>query len=811
MKLRLLRYSTVEVAARLILMLALIAISSVPLRADTNPNLPTFDKQIKPILKKYCVRCHSGNAPKADIGLDHIDPDIVTGKDFGVWEDVREAFNSGEMPPQDERQPSSSERDVITRWLDVEFEKALKHSSSIPRGSVRRLTRYELQYALEDLLHTSVQPHVSALPEEGTSPETGLKNSSRLLMISSPHLESYLNVILSIANQLKEITDYQPYEVRADIENLDVDPPVTFADKGRPNKPPVAKVERAGTGVMVNGGGYIDLQIPSISRYAFDTSIAAKANAPSEVAISIGYQRSDVDPRQNVEPLGKLAVSPSDELQTYTLRSWPSQLPAEMTRALDRPFFIRITNSGRRPFYLEAFEYRGNNNTDFTATLIPDGIDPLKLDQYARQKISAFLETAFRRPPSDSELNKYNAVYTRHLHNESPPKALLDTYREILCAPSFFYLGMPSDLPEQLAANYRLAERLAFFLWCSIPDDDLLTTAGKGNLTTPNVLRQQIERMLADEKSRRFVDHFTDQWLQTSLLFNVAVDRTYYPKFRASLKEFMRQETLEAVNDVFRNGAPATDFLHAEHVFVNQPLATFYQLKGVRGDHFRKVPVDSNSHRGGLLTQATFLVGNSDGMNSHAILRGVWLAEKILNDPPPDPPANVPPLDANIPGFDKMTLNEKLFAHRDNDACRSCHQRIDPWGIPFEDYDASGAWRQKVLIVSKTESEPQKGKKRRRKPTFEKSYVDIHRQSTLPDGTMVDGISRLKDYLVRHRKHDFAKGLTERILASALSREIEYRDENLVNTLVDRMERNNYSVPTLIEEIVQSEPFQRGY
>jgi hypothetical protein len=335
--------------------------------------------------------------------------------------------------------------------------------------------------------------------------------------------------------------------------------------------------------------------------------------------------------------------------------------------------------------------------------------------------------------------------------------------------------------------------------------------ASTERLTTPSVLAEQVDRMLADEKSRRFVEHFTDQWLQTSLLFNVAVDRTYYPRFRDPLKDLMRQETLETVNDVFRNGSTALDFLKADHVFVNQALASFYQLKGVRGDEFRKVDVDEESHRGGLLTQGTFLVGNSDGMNSHAILRGVWLAGIVLNDPPPDPPANVPPLDESIPGFDKMTLNEKLFTHRNNAACRSCHQRIDPWGIPFENYDASGAWREKVLVVSKAANAPQKGKKKKRKPAFEKSYVPIDRESTLPDGKIIDGIAILKNYLVNHRKRDFAKGLTERILASALSRDIGYHDEDLVNLLVDRFEEGSYSVPTLIRNIVQSKQFQRGY
>jgi hypothetical protein len=274
----------------------------------------------------------------------------------------------------------------------------------------------------------------------------------------------------------------------------------------------------------------------------------------------------------------------------------------------------------------------------------------------------------------------------------------------------------------------------------------------------------------------------------------------------------MHRETYEAVNDVFRSGSSALNLLKADHVFVNQTLAGFYKLRGVRGEEFQKVAVDETSHRGGLLTQGTFLIGNSDGMNSHAILRGVWLADMILHEPPPDPPANIPPLDESIPGFNKMTLNQKLFAHRDNEACRSCHRKIDPWGIPFENFDASGLWRTKVLVVSKTSGLPkdqESEQKKAKKPSFEKSYLEIERKATLPDGAEVDGIEKLKEYLVNHRKRDFAKGLVERILAFGLSRNLDFHDEELVNELVDHFEGSHYSVPELIGKIVSSETFSK--
>jgi len=792
-----------------LLLAMLIACTSGLAGADFKPDLEGFNRNVKPLLRKYCVQCHGTKKQKAKLRFDHIDPDIVDGEHFGQWEDLREAFNTGEMPPEDEAQPTIAERASMSRWLDAEFKKAKQFGSTKQRGSVRRLTRYELRYALEDLLKISVAQEVNNLPEEGTSLETGLKNNSQMLMISSPHLEAYLNAILSIISRMKEVAIMEPHGVSADIANLDVNPPVSYVYEKKKKKPPVSEVTRAGKGVVIDRGGYIDLKIPSISKHKFQTSLSAKADGPGRVEVAIGFQFSDFDPRQKIENLGEIEIGESDELRSYSLDSYPGRLPDEMTRALDRPFFIRISNRSAKNLYLEAFDYQGNVNTDVTASLIPTDIKPSNIDQHVRESISSFIAKAFRRSPTEAELERYNGVYDQQAKEEAPMLALLSTYKKILCAPEFFYLGLPSNRTKE----YQLAERLAFFLWCSVPDEKLLNAAASGELTTSSVLGSQIERMLQDEKSRRWVGNFTDQWLKTSQLFNVAVDGNYYPRFKDSMKDLMRRETIEAVNDVFRNGASALDLLKADHVFVNQTLAGFYKLKGVQGDELRKVPVNEKSHRGGLLTQGTFLIGNSDGMNSHAILRGVWLAEVILHDPPPDPPANVPPLDESIPGFDKMTLNEKLFAHRNNAACRSCHQQIDPWGIPFENYDASGAWREKVLMVSKVANPPvaEQGKKqrRRRKTVFEKSYTAIEREATLPDGVTVDGADRLKEYLVTHRKRDFAKGLVERILAYALSRDIEFHDEDVVKHLVDRFEQSQYSVPTLIRELVQSGPFMR--
>ena len=793
------------------LVLLLVGVASGLGKEDIKSDLEGFRQNVKPLLQKYCVDCHGPDKQKGDMRLDTIDPDMVRGTSFDQWEDVREAFNTGEMPPEKKPQPTDAERDLMTRWMDAEFKKVKLYGSTKKRGFVRRLTRYELKYAFEDLLGFSIHNEIDRLPEEGTSIETGLKNNSRMLLISSPHLESYLDVVMSIIGRMKEIAVFEPFFTRADIANLDVDPSVKYTSEKKKVKPPLAKVSRAGSGVVIENGGYLDMNVSSVSKYKSQTSLVAKADGPGRVEVAMCFQRSDVDTRQIVHRIGTIDIAEGDELRDYILESYPEDLTDEFTRG-DRPFFLRITNRGVKNLYLKALEYRGNVNTELVNTLIPHYLKDSEVKQQVHRKITSFLTKAFRRTPYEAELKKYNQVYERNAKEESPALSLLSVYKEILCSPKFFYLGLPGNLEAEENANFKLAERLAFFLWCSVPDEPLLKAAAEGVLTQPSELESQVKRMLKDEKSRRWVERFADQWLQTALLGNVAVDRNYYPKFKDTIKELMHRETYEAVNDVFRNGSSALNLLKADHVFVNQTLAGFYKLRGVRGEGFQKVAVDEKSHRGGLLTQGTFLIGNSDGMNSHAILRGVWLADVILHDPPPDPPANVPPLDESIPGFNKMTLNQKLFAHRDNEACRSCHRKIDPWGIPFEGFDASGLRRTKVLVVSRASDSPKdqtKGRKKTKKPVFDKSYLEIERKSTLPDGVEVDGIEKLKEYLVNHRKRDFAKGLVERILACGLSRDLDFHDEEMLNELVDHFEGSHYSVPELIGDIVSSETFSK--
>ena len=789
-----------------------------PLKAD----IALYNRNIKPLINEYCVKCHGPKKSKGDMRWDTIDPDIISGEDRGKWNDFLEMFNTGEMPPEDEKQPTDQEREIISSWLAGEFKKARLHSSPNRTGNIRRMTRYELKYVLEDLFEIFAENIVHPLPNESQSINTGLKNSSKLLKVSGPQLETYYDVIFETISKVKRELASKPVSVSLNLSELNLEKP--------PQERPVKEsaeietsledfhdgVEQSGKRAIISSDGHLTLEIPEppkegLYNVSFKASRipseAGEIKGPGIMATSIGYIIPGAKALSRIvrmRSLGITKIETSESLQDYTKEGHYDEISPTVVIANNKRIYIRLTNQSSGPVYVESFTFSGNINSGLKAKLIDPSIKRTDQSTFIKQALASFMTKAFRSAPSKKELQKYYRIYRGFSKKYSELEALVNTYEKILCSPKFFYVGIPGNLSETQKKNYSLAEKISFLLWCSIPDAALLADAAEGRLTDSSVLKSHVQRMLKDEKSKRLVERFTDQWLDTSNLFNVAVDSSHYPDFKDQIKPSMKQETVGSINDVFRNGAPALDLLEADHVFVNQDLAKYYEIKGVSGPEFRKVKVEGDSIRGGLLTQATFLIGNSDGINSHAILRGVWLTKVLLNDPPPPPPKNVQPLDESIPGFNKMTLNQKMFAHRNNDACRNCHNKIDPWGIPFENFDASGSWRDEVLVISKSTVEGGE------ELVIEKNYLEVENKATLPSKDTVTGIKELKDFLVENRKGDFAKGLTEKLLSYALWRDVDFYDAEFVEDLNREFMASNFSIRTLIEEIVLSEQFQEG-
>ena len=356
----------------------------------------------------------------------------------------------------------------------------------------------------------------------------------------------------------------------------------------------------------------------------------------------------------------------------------------------------------------------------------------------------------------------------------------------ILASPSFLYLAESHSAAKELS-DFELASRLSYFLWSTMPDGELLAVAQKGELKHPDVLRAQVERMLADNRSREFVRNFTDQWLDLDVVQRVAIDKSRYQDFWDETKLAMQRETQSFFAELLHEDLSALNLIDSDFTMLNDHLAEHYRIKGVTGPEFRRVVLKEDDQRGGLLTHGSVLYGGSDGKDSHPIRRGVWLLKRLLDDPPPDPPPNVPDLNQEDPKLSGLPLKTQLKVHSNNQACANCHRKIDPWGIAFEDYSAVGRWR------------GTKG---------ERGYVRDASASTLPDGTKIGNLQELKSYLVENRQQDLARSLTKNLMTYALGRSLDFSDNEAVASLSEGFQKNGFRIRWLIEEIVVSEEFR---
>jgi hypothetical protein len=412
---------------------------------------------------------------------------------------------------------------------------------------------------------------------------------------------------------------------------------------------------------------------------------------------------------------------------------------------------------------------------------------------YVKALLKTFMQRAYRRKINDADMTWVMSYYKKI----RPDYADLEsTVREVLAivlaSPDFLYRLEPQGQEGQAVGDYELAARLSYFLWSSMPDNELFYLATKGKLNDPVVLNKQVERMLADNKIWNFVDQFTTQWLDLNGVDRVAINPQFYPDFDISMKADIRVEAKHFFAAILNQKLSALNFLDSDFIVVNNRLARYYGEKNLNqsGD-FKVVRLSADSRRGGLLTQAGMLLATSTGDDSHPIKRAVWLRERILHDPPSPPPPDVPALDFSNPDFHKLTAKEQLAAHRNVQACVRCHRGIDRWGIPFEEFDGVGLYRTKA---------PRRiGKK--------KFQVEVDAESEFPGSIKVKGMEDLKKYLLENEKERFAHALSYKFTAYALGRTLDIADDEAVDEITKKFKNSGYKLHVLIKAVINSELF----
>jgi mono/diheme cytochrome c family protein len=811
--------------------------------SDTIPkaNVADFQKSVEPILTKSCLICHGPKKPKGRLRIDQLNPDLLTGPDVEKWREVYSALSKSEMPPAKEPDYALSDtnRAIVVDWLSQELNKAsVVRRDSKEHSSFRRLTKYEYDYALQDLLGL---PNALAnkLPPEPTT-EDGFKNSSELLQISAMQFEAYREIALKA---LKRATVSGPrppavtYIISMQQEMNKADKKAKTFDKSdgdyRKHKNQQHILNReTGKGIQFSPGGALPQpgavagQTPGVSPVVLvlpegnELKLNLDRFLPDEgiMRVRIRAARSTMNPDEYASLRLSLSAHTSNDAnftQVISQRDIPLTAPGDkpefihfdipLSEIQRNPFRKLTTTFPRRDEFLHIRNVSNATGGEDRLKVLIDYIEisapfyeqwPPKThtdifiesenkgdeNVYGREVLNRFLRRVWRRPVAAQEVDKFIGLFAKYRPEFSTfEDAMVEVLATTLATPEFLYLTQRATTDEKKSpakiSEFEFASRLSIFLWSSIPDDELLKLAEQGKLRKPEVLTDQVKRMLADPRSRRFSQNFVEQWLGLDGLNSV----THVPA--GPLKDAIQEEPIAFFEEVLKHNHSIVDFIHSDYAVVNERLAAHYGIPKVYGPHFRKVPITPQMNRGGLLTGAAILAMNSDGKDSHPLKRGVWMLKRILHDPPPPPPPDVPEVDLANPEILKMTLKERIADHRNKAACASCHSRIDPWGIAFENYDALGLFRTQI----------------KNKP--------VDATSALFNRQTLAGMDGLKRYLLTDRQDQFARAMVHKLMAYGLGRPITFGDRAEIDNLTAQFRRHGDGLRDLIHLIIASNLF----
>lgn len=816
----------------------------------SKPDLKSYRETIHPILLNTCAKCHSEKQPKGDFRIDNLDPDLEKGKDADKWEDLLNQMQIGAMPPKSEKPLAKADREMVTAWLQKEMQRAAEVKASTGgRGVIRRLTRYEYNYTIQDLLDMPLNV-TTTMPEDRADP-TGLRNNGQYLGMSTGQTEMYFESAMTALQKAMVASEkpkvyysrfkaedgkYSDIRLRSrESDHVASGPGVKVLEGVK--LPPGAfdqfHFETPRTGryrISFVAGGESDLEGNPprlqvwfgfqstasllVREMIAEVTIDAPLDKPKEYVV-YGYLEDcplprDADAASAVMPKGKKATN--KQPMVYLMHAYD----AEHAKAQVNPKAQKKANAKpdntpehQHTILLKSFDFQAPYFEAWppksrTAVLgVAAGLsNPVSR---ARETLAEFISRAWRRPVTGQDIDPLVKLFESfYKDGRNYDAAMRETLATTLLSPKFLYIVEPIGDTRRSLTAHELASRLSYFLWCSLPDAELRKLADSGELMKDAVLAGQVRHMLADPKARRFVRNFTEQWLEADQIDRVAVNPEYYPYFKDDLKKSLRKEPTELFWHILTNQRSAMEFLSSDYVIVDQALAAHYGLKGVVGSEFRSVKVRPEDHRGGLLTMGCFMLSNSNGAESHPIMRGKWLLKDLMNEPPPMPPPGVPEL-SQIEGFAKLTLKRQLEIHRANTACASCHDKLDPWGLALENFDAIGQWRTVAKKLDE-ESAAAKAKGKPKPPAATTSAIDS--TVKLPDGTTVKGVDELKEYCVRVKGTDFARSLTRKLFAYGLGRTIEWTDRAEVDRLTKSFSDSDFKLQQLITDIVLSPSFR---
>jgi mono/diheme cytochrome c family protein len=773
-----------------------------------------YEDQVRPFFVRHCFECHGGEKPKGDFRIDQLAPDFASDEGRERWQTVRERVEAGKMPPKSKPRPNHDEVLALTAWIGgmVEAAEAAERTTQ-GRVVLRRLNRLEYENSVRDLLGVNSKLK-DLLPLDSSA--GGFDNVGDALHTSSFLMERYLEAADTALNQAianrpkppairKRYRLTETHSVKSAQEHvfrkLDDDRVALFCsspwqavglstfypnERGRyrfrisassiqsSGEPVVYRVLSGGGGM---GGakahliGYFDAPVdePAVVEFVDDM----------EPRTSISILPYGLPSSQTVHKIGAdtydgpgLAVD-WIEVEGPLNDTWPPES--------HRRIFGDLAQ-GPAPSY----QFRDR------VEVVSD--DP---PRDADRVLRPFIRRAFRRSVTDGDVQPFTTLVAAMLaEKQSFEQAARVGLAAVMSTPEFLFLR---EAPGKLD-DFAIASRLSYFLWSTMPDEELLALAEHGKLNDPATLRSQVERMLDHPKAAAFTENFVGQWLGLRDIDFTEPSRILYPEFDEMLKASMVRETELFFAEVLKQNLSLTHFVASNFSMLNGRLARHYGIPDVEGWEFRKVPLPADSHRGGVLTMASVLKVTANGTNTSPVLRGAWVLERILGTPPPRPPENVPALEPDTRGA--TTIREQLAKHRQISACASCHVSIDPPGFALESFDVIGGWRDNYRTTGRGKQVMIDG---RRMSYLQGPKVDP--ADVLSDGRSFRNIDEFKERLLED-KDQLARALTTKLLTYATGGPAASADRSRIEAIVASVRDHDYGFRSLIHKIVQSELFQ---
>ncbi len=730
-----------------------------------------FQVDIQPLLENYCYRCHGNGKHKGGLAMDEFKTAQAAVDDPETWDAILTNLRDGVMPPEEEKkQPKLEEREALMAWIKAAVFAVDPEHPDPGRVTLRRLNRVEYNNTIRDLVGVDFNP-ADDFPADDSG--YGFDNIGDVLSLPPVLFERYLQAAEEIMGAAI-LNDHKPRP-----KTIEVD---LFQIEGGPKQGTTSVSRR-----LDETESFVEVELPVPGLYTIKMRVESEKVGPDKTRLGWNfagqnlrplYLRSKRDDAETVKTTVKVAAAGKFRLVLQVANPLDDPVK-EKGKPVKRMITVRRLQfiSPPQPVSAPPSQVR----------IFAPGRGQPKLEYAARAIIRDFGKRAFRRPLSSAEVERflwlYQAAGRKRANFEQSVQTALTA---ILVSPHFLFRGelQPDpDNPQKAFPidEWSLASRLSYFLWSTIPDDELFAHAEKGTLRQN--LAAQVERMLKDPRSNQLVENFAGQWLQIRNVKMLMPDPKTYPDWSRSLAIAMQSETEELFSFIMRENRSVLEFLGADYTFVNEVLARHYGIDGVQGEAFVKVALPAN-RPGGILGQGSFLALTSNPNRTSPVKRGKFVLENLLASPPPPPPPDVPDLNDGKRAELKGTLRHRMEQHRADPICASCHARMDPIGFGLEHFDGIGAWR------DEDEGSP------------------IDPSGKLVSGETFRGPAELRKILLTEKRADFLRCLTEKMLTYALGRGLEYYDRPAVEKIAMSLDQNDGKFSSLIMGVIESVPFQ---